>query len=56
MDQNDDGQTNINIYDKRQVEFTYKGEIYVQDKKEFIKNSPNIVAPQTVDDGLILYS
>ena len=56
VDKDMDGQTNINIYDKRQVEFTYNGETYIQDEKEFMKNSPTIVAPQTVDDGLTLYS
>ena len=51
-----EGQTNINIYNKRQVEFTYKGDTYIQDKKEFMKSSPMIMAPQNVDDGLTLNS
>ena len=51
-----DGCTNINIYDKRQVEFTFEGKTYLHDEKKIVKNSPSIAAPLTTDDRLTLYS
>ena len=47
---------NINIYDTRIVDFIYKGEVLVQDDKEFSKNAPKLIPPVSEDNGLTLYS
>lgn len=51
-----DTPTKISIYDKRHVEYQWQGETYLQEDKDFIKNTPSIVPPATDDDGLTLYS
>lgn len=46
----------IDINDRRNIKFSYEGEEYELQDKDFIKLSPRLIAPRTEDDGLSLYS
>ena len=46
----------IDINDRRNIMFSYEGDKYVLQDKDFIRHAPKLLGPLDEDDGLSLYS
>ena len=44
--------TKISIYYKRHIKCEWQGKKYLQEDKDYIKNTPSTLAPVTDNDGL----